>query len=308
MPDAAARAWVALNCHRDSVSLLYLMGCIAGDAICIGSLLFQSGHVVFCFSRRCLRSSMQGILLELAEAVDLVFWRYCLFLDEHVFIIEGCAVLQQALRCFKPGSISSPSVDLMPVVRAKWAKMRALSDKVRSGLSRGFSHEAIPNVVNSSMDGSDLRPKPLVCLRLSDNSNGPDIPIIFSSVVRLRICGPSHVSRVTSRSLLELARSPCSALMAGFVALPCARLCVKMHINRAKLGSSSGGRLRSPSSKEPFTRVRVNRPTFRWSTCSALRKEGNLPQGTIEGPRVGISARMVSRAYWTIAGKVIVAF
>jgi glucose-6-phosphate isomerase len=50
----------------------------------------------------------------------------------------------------------------MPEVREVRAQMRAFSERVRGGLWRGFSGEAIRDVVNIGIGGSDLGPKMVV--------------------------------------------------------------------------------------------------------------------------------------------------
>ena len=76
-------------------------------------------------------------------------------------------------------------VDVMPAVNRVLAHMREFSQAVRSGAWRGYSGQAITDIVNIGIGGSDLGPK-MVCEALKPyggRSSGPPLRVHFVSNV-----------------------------------------------------------------------------------------------------------------------------
>jgi len=77
---------------------------------------------------------------------------------EPINTTEQRAVLHVALRNRSTDPFYVDGKDVMPKVNAELAKMRDLSERVRSGGWRGFSGKPISDVVNIGIGGSDLGP------------------------------------------------------------------------------------------------------------------------------------------------------
>ena len=71
---------------------------------------------------------------------------------------EGRAVLHVALRNRSNDPIRVDGNDVVPEVNEVLSRMRALTERVRSGDWRGYTGEAITDVVNIGIGGSDLGP------------------------------------------------------------------------------------------------------------------------------------------------------
>ena len=114
------------------------------------------------FSKQRIDATTLRLLIDLAETAKLGEWRDRLFSGDKINFSEKRAVMHPALRHLKLGAFPSNTFDVMPEVRAVREQMRAFSDSVRAGLWRGFSGEAIRDVVNIGIGGSDLGPKMVV--------------------------------------------------------------------------------------------------------------------------------------------------
>lgn len=178
MADEYNRIWNELELHSKALKEIHLRELFERDDARYSEFSFRLEETLFDFSKQRIDSRALTLLIDLAESADLCLWRDRLFAGDQINISEGRSVLHPALRYLKPGPFPSAFMDVMPVVREERAKMRAFSDKVRSGLWRGFSGSAIRSVVNIGIGGSDLGPKTVVRALGAYNRNGPDIHFV----------------------------------------------------------------------------------------------------------------------------------
>lgn len=173
MPNVNSPAWQALLAHREQVGGIHLRTWFERDSDRFSRLSFCFEDVLFDFSKQRLDFKTLSLLFDLAESANLTGWRERLFAGEKINISEGRSVLHPALRYLQAGHFPSAETDVMPQVREERKKMRIFSDRVRSGLWRGFSGLAIRDVVNIGIGGSDLGPKMVVHALGAYNQNGP---------------------------------------------------------------------------------------------------------------------------------------
>lgn len=162
MPNTNAPAWKALLAHRDQISGLHLRDLFAADPDRFKRFSVELDGLLVDFSKQRIDETALRLLIDLAETAQLGEWRDRLFSGDRINFSEKRAVLHPALRHLKLGPFPSAENDVMPEVRAVRAQMRQFSEKVRGGLWRGFSGEAIRDVVNIGIGGSDLGPKTVV--------------------------------------------------------------------------------------------------------------------------------------------------
>ncbi|WP_374264556.1 glucose-6-phosphate isomerase [Zoogloea sp.] len=155
-------AWRALLAHRDLIAHRHLRDFFAADPQRFAQMSLQLDGLLADFSKQRVDTRAMQLLIELANAADLVGWRDRLFAGDKINVSEDRAVLHPALRHLGLDAFPSPERDVMPEVRAVREQMRVFSDKLRAGLWRGFSGEAIRDVVNIGIGGSDLGPKMVV--------------------------------------------------------------------------------------------------------------------------------------------------
>lgn len=154
--------WQTLFEHHKSTSQVHLRDLFSTDPERFSRLSFELEGMLVDFSKQRVDQRTIELLLELTKAADLETWRARLFAGDKINVSEDRAVLHTALRYMKPGVFPSSTCNVMPEVRAVRAQMREFSEKVHGGLWRGFSGEAIRDVVNIGIGGSDLGPKTVV--------------------------------------------------------------------------------------------------------------------------------------------------
>ena len=158
----ASPAWRAVRDHCRNVNLVHLRELVAADPDRFSRCSIKVEDLLVDFSKQRVDGKTLQFLIGLAEETNLAEWRASFFAGERINSSEGRAVLHPALRHLKPGAFPSVERDVMPEVRAVREQMRTFSDSVRAGLWRGFSGEAIRDVVNIGIGGSDLGPKMVV--------------------------------------------------------------------------------------------------------------------------------------------------
>ena len=162
MPNTNAPAWKALVAHQARFSSAHLRDLFASDPQRFERFSLELEGLLVDFSKQRIDDTTLRLLVDLAETARLSDWRARLFAGDKINFSEKRAVMHPALRYLKLGAFPSADWDVMPEVRAVRAQMRAFSERVRGGLWRGFSGEAIRDVVNIGIGGSDLGPKMVV--------------------------------------------------------------------------------------------------------------------------------------------------
>ncbi|HRH74793.1 glucose-6-phosphate isomerase [Zoogloea sp.] len=162
MPNTNAPAWQALVAHQARFSSAHLRDLFASDPQRFERFSLELEGLLVDFSKQRIDDTTLRLLVDLAETARLGEWRARLFAGDKINFSEQRAVMHPALRYLKLGAFPSAAWDVMPEVRAVRAQMRAFSERVRGGLWRGFSGEAIRDVVNIGIGGSDLGPKMVV--------------------------------------------------------------------------------------------------------------------------------------------------
>jgi len=120
-------------------------------SLSLGSLLFD-------YSKHRITSETMDLLVALAEQADLPRWIERVLSGEKINTTEDRAVLHTALRNRSNAPVNMDGQDVMPGVKTQLDKMKALTGRVRSGDWRGNTGEAITDVVNIGIGGSDLGP------------------------------------------------------------------------------------------------------------------------------------------------------
>ncbi|MEJ2201449.1 MAG: glucose-6-phosphate isomerase [Desulfuromonadaceae bacterium] len=141
----------------------------------------QWDNFLFDYSKNRITEETLPLLLDLAQQSGLGARIEAMFSGQRINLTENRAVLHIALRNRGGRPIYVDGVDVMPAVLAVLAKMRTFSEAVRSGSWRGFSGQAITDVVNIGIGGSDLGPL-MVCEALKHYTK-PDLRVHFVSNV-----------------------------------------------------------------------------------------------------------------------------
>lgn len=111
------------------------------------------------YSKNCIEEKTLSLLFKLGEACGLKEAISSMFSGEKINVTEDRAVLHTALRNLSDRPVYVEGKDVMPAVRSVLEKMKEFSDKVRSGEWKGSTGEAITDIVNIGIGGSDLGPR-----------------------------------------------------------------------------------------------------------------------------------------------------
>ncbi|MCB1941149.1 MAG: glucose-6-phosphate isomerase, partial [Candidatus Accumulibacter sp.] len=155
MNITSSAAWQAIETHRQSLSSAPLRQLFADDPDRVAALSLSFEGILFDFSKQRMASNTLPLLLALTGEARLAEATTRMFSGEKINVSEDRAVLHTALR--RSGApFPSAAFDVMGEVLPTRQRMAEFADRIRSGQALGFTGQAIRNVVNIGIGGSDL--------------------------------------------------------------------------------------------------------------------------------------------------------
>jgi glucose-6-phosphate isomerase len=151
-------AWKALAQHHAATSSAHMRELFAADPRRFDRFSLEVEDVLVDYSKHRVTDETMKLLFELARQQHVFEWRDRMFAGDRINRTENRSVLHVALRNRSNRPILVDGKDVMPEVNAVLAKMRAFSERVRSGVWKGHTGERITDVVNIGIGGSDLGP------------------------------------------------------------------------------------------------------------------------------------------------------
>jgi glucose-6-phosphate isomerase len=151
-------AWQALAAHRQELGQVQIRELFAADPGRAARLTRGLPGILVDFSKHRLTGETLGLLIALAEQAGVPAAIEKMFAGEAINFTEGRAVLHVALRNRSNRPIEVDGADVMPAVNGVLERMRRFTEAVRSGEHRGHTGEAITDIVNIGIGGSDLGP------------------------------------------------------------------------------------------------------------------------------------------------------
>jgi glucose-6-phosphate isomerase len=181
-PDlTGSTAWLALANHRQQMEGVHLRDLFAQDATRFDRFSLRFDDILFDYSKNRITPTTLDLLLALARQASVDEAIEAMFNGAKINTTEDRAVLHIALRNRDNRPILVDGVDVMPAVNAVLAKMRSFSEAIRSGKWQGYTGQAITDIVNIGIGGSDLGPK-MVTRALTPYAK-PDLRVHFVSNV-----------------------------------------------------------------------------------------------------------------------------
>lgn len=168
-----ARAWTALEHQHAGMQGIQLQDLFRRDPDRARRYRDSACGLYLDFSKNRIVDESLEALLVLAGAARLESWIEDLFSGRPVNASEQRPALHMALRAPPEPPFPDPDHNLMPAVHGQLAKLEIAIESLRCGQWRGFRGEAITDVVNLGIGGSDLGPR-MVCAALADHN--PDAP------------------------------------------------------------------------------------------------------------------------------------
>jgi glucose-6-phosphate isomerase len=161
VPDPTTTdAWKTLEKHRAGWSddRPHLRQLFAGDPGRFPALTVQGARLFLDYSKNRVTAETLELLTDLARQTGVEVLRERMFRGEAINTTEGRAVLHTALRDRSGEPVEVDGEDVMPAVRDALEHMRRFCARLHSGEHRGYTGEAITDVVNIGIGGSDLGP------------------------------------------------------------------------------------------------------------------------------------------------------
>ncbi len=148
----------ALQQHYQTLRSVHMRELFAADPQRFTRFSLSVGDILLDYSKNRITAETLTLLMQLAEVADVAGWRERMFQGDKINNTEQRAVLHTALRNQSNTPVFVDGEDVMPAVNAVIAQMEAFAEKVRSGAWTGYTGQAMLNVVNIGIGGSDLGP------------------------------------------------------------------------------------------------------------------------------------------------------
>jgi len=152
-------SWQALAGEAQVLRSTHLRQLFAADAGRVALMSLRCGDLAADFSKQRLSPRVLDLLRALAAECDVVGEIGRLFAGETVNPTEGRPALHMALRAAAGDSFRHAGRELVPGILAERNRLRSFCASVGDGAWRGCTGEAISDVVNLGIGGSDLGPR-----------------------------------------------------------------------------------------------------------------------------------------------------
>ncbi len=151
--------WHALIAHFDEVRDRHLREFFADDPQRGEVLTATAGDLFLDYSKHRLSTATIGLLAAVARSAGVEELRDAMFRGDPINVTEHRSVLHVALRAPRDAEIVVDGVNVVTEVHAVLDRMRAFSDRVRSGEWTGHTGKRIDAIANIGIGGSDLGPR-----------------------------------------------------------------------------------------------------------------------------------------------------
>lgn len=152
------QAWSELGEHAGIMKETSIKALFAQDSERFNKYSLQFEDILFDYSKNLITDETLAKLTALAEQTELKQAIAAMFAGAKINATEDRAVLHTALRNRSNTEVLVNGENVMPLVNAELAKMKAFCEKVHSGSWTGYTGKAITDVVNIGIGGSDLGP------------------------------------------------------------------------------------------------------------------------------------------------------
>lgn len=150
-------SWKELSNHYNVMKNVHMKD-LFSDSNRFEKYSIKFNDILLDYSKNRITDETKGLLIQLANELDLKSAIESFFSGEKINETENRAVLHTALRNFSGNPVEVNGEDVMPEVRNALNKMKDFSTKVISGDWKGYSGERITDIVNIGIGGSDLGP------------------------------------------------------------------------------------------------------------------------------------------------------
>jgi len=169
--------WRALERHWRALAGTHMRDLFRDDPQRFEQMQRRAVGIFLDYSKNRMTAETLRLLLELAKAADVPGWIRRMYAGDRINNTERRAVLHVALRNRSNRPLWVDGVDVMPQVKGVLERMERFTEVVRSGEWRGHSGQAITDVVNIGIGGSNLGPL-MVTRALGHYHDGPRVHFV----------------------------------------------------------------------------------------------------------------------------------
>jgi glucose-6-phosphate isomerase len=170
-------AWLALREHAARMARGSIAELFGADGQRPQRFAAEAAGLVLDYSKQHADARTLELLLALARQQDVSGWIGRLFAGEAINMTERRAAFHLALRAPRDVALRADGVEVTAAVHRVLDRMYAFAEQVRSGAWRGHTGQAIRDVVNIGIGGSDLGPR-MVCRALHSQADGPRLHFV----------------------------------------------------------------------------------------------------------------------------------
>jgi len=149
-------SWMNLEEHFQKMKTIQMKDLFKKDKQRFHKFSLDFENILIDYSKNIITNKTMRLLLKLADEINLKSAINDMFSGEKINVTEGRAVLHTALRNRSNEPVLFEGKDVMPDVNKVLKQMKEFSDKITSGLWKGFTGRAITDIVNIGIGGSDL--------------------------------------------------------------------------------------------------------------------------------------------------------
>ncbi len=158
VPFDQTHAFSLLAKHKSEIDATSIKELFANDPERFNKFSIHFEDILVDYSKNIINEKTKAILVALANECELDDAIERMFTGDTINKTEKRAVLHVALRNRSNTPIAVDGKEIMPEVNAVLEKMKGFSEKVISGEWKGYAGEAITDIVNIGIGGSDLGP------------------------------------------------------------------------------------------------------------------------------------------------------
>jgi len=152
------KAWKKLENHYEEMKSVHMKDLFAEDKGRSSRFSIRFNDIFLDYSKNIITEKTLDLLFDLAEETNLKDAITKMFSGEKINETEDRAVLHTALRNRSDISVLEGNRDVMPEITEVLEQMNLFSEKVRSGIWKGYTGKSISDIVNIGIGGSDLGP------------------------------------------------------------------------------------------------------------------------------------------------------
>jgi glucose-6-phosphate isomerase len=158
----ATKSWTLLKEHFNEIKNVHMKQWFAQNAHRADEMTIKWEDFYVDFSKHRITNKTLGLLLNLAEDVDLKDAISKYFIGDVINSTEERAVLHTALRAPKTSKVYVDGKNVIPEIYEVKEKIKRFTNQIVNGQFKGYSNKPFTDIVNIGIGGSDLGPAMVV--------------------------------------------------------------------------------------------------------------------------------------------------